>query len=290
MADTKNTNKVTNHVDYTVEIVNDYGGNSLGLNASYLNGKEMSYFASALSVTALSSQLSSKQAGSNILSDITAGLSSTTGSSGFMYLDYDSDTGRYNVSSETIPVMSNAVYGLGKLYSSTVQTISPNAVTAVSGRTYAVQKNSSNQLVVNVPWSYVTYSNATNTNNTSALPNYGLMGLYAYYSNMNVGWSNIVNGSKGVFIRFGTLTNTSKGTATTVTFNQAMKMCVGSSTTQYSANAVSVMLIDGAGMSSGAGYRCDYAITSVSATGFTYLASNTESGTIRYLAIGVYGV
>lgn len=133
-------------------------------------------------------------------------------------------------------------------------------------------------------------ANATNKDNTSAVPDYGAMGMYCYYANTNSGWANIVNGAKGIFIRIGTFTAGSNGTAKTISFNKAMKMCVGSSTTQVSANAISVMLVDGVNMSSNATYRNSNAVTAVSATGFTYINGDSETGTLRYLAIGIYGV
>ena len=49
-------------------------------------------------------------------------------------------------------MMTSSVLGLGKLEDDTTQTVAANAVSATAGRTYGVQKNSSNQLVVNVPW------------------------------------------------------------------------------------------------------------------------------------------
>ena len=52
----------------------------------------------------------------------------------------------------TYSMMTSGVLGLGKLFSDTTQTIGATPVSATASRTYGVQKNSSNQLVVNVPW------------------------------------------------------------------------------------------------------------------------------------------
>ena len=52
----------------------------------------------------------------------------------------------------TYSMMTDAVLGLGKLEDNTTQTTAANAVTTTASRTYGIQKNSSNQLVVNVPW------------------------------------------------------------------------------------------------------------------------------------------
>ena len=52
----------------------------------------------------------------------------------------------------TYSVMTDTVLGLGKVEDNTTQTVAANAVTTIAGRTYGIQKNSSNQLVVNIPW------------------------------------------------------------------------------------------------------------------------------------------
>lgn len=65
----------------------------------------------------------------------------------------------------TLPAATNTVLGGVKLFSATVQSVAANAVSATSGRTYGVQKNSSGQLVVNVPWVNTTYGLASNTAN-----------------------------------------------------------------------------------------------------------------------------
>lgn len=61
----------------------------------------------------------------------------------------------------TYNVATSSTLGLVRLASDTVQSTAANAVTSTGSRTYAVQKNSSNQLVVNVPWSNTTYSAIT---------------------------------------------------------------------------------------------------------------------------------
>ena len=54
--------------------------------------------------------------------------------------------------STTYSMMTSTVLGLGKLFSNTTQTVAGATVSAIASRTYGIQKNSSNQLVVNVPW------------------------------------------------------------------------------------------------------------------------------------------
>lgn len=55
-------------------------------------------------------------------------------------------------SSYSLPVMTTETLGGAKLVSDIQQKIGAETVSDTNGRTYAVQKNSNNQLVVNVPW------------------------------------------------------------------------------------------------------------------------------------------
>jgi hypothetical protein len=52
----------------------------------------------------------------------------------------------------TYVAMTSTVLGLGKLFDDVVQSIPANPVSETDGRTYGIQFNSSEQLVVNVPW------------------------------------------------------------------------------------------------------------------------------------------
>jgi len=60
---------------------------------------------------------------------------------------------------------SSSSLGLSKLGSNTQQNTGANSVTSTASRTYAVQHNSADQLVVNIPWSNdnTTYSTATSS-------------------------------------------------------------------------------------------------------------------------------
>lgn len=67
---------------------------------------------------------------------------------------YRSDFGvsNYNDILELQKAATSSSLGRVKLGSDTVQSVAANTVSTNSGRTYAIQKNSSDQLVVNVPW------------------------------------------------------------------------------------------------------------------------------------------
>lgn len=65
---------------------------------------------------------------------------------------------------------TSSALGLVKLGSDTVQSTAANSVTSTSSRTYAVQKNSNGQLVVNVPW---TTSSASIPSDLAKLVNSG---------------------------------------------------------------------------------------------------------------------
>ncbi len=54
--------------------------------------------------------------------------------------------------------MTSSTLGLGKLFSDTEQSVTATAVSATANRTYGIQMNSSDQLVVNVPWAAETFT------------------------------------------------------------------------------------------------------------------------------------
>lgn len=97
-------------------------------------------------------------------------------------------------SSYTLPLASNSTRGGIKLSSST-QGGTPNGITTTSGRTYAVQVNSREQAVVNVPWTDTTYTLPTasastlggvKVGNGLSISN-GVLSTGNYVSNVEVG-------------------------------------------------------------------------------------------------------
>jgi lysophospholipid acyltransferase (LPLAT)-like uncharacterized protein len=69
---------------------------------------------------------------------------------------------------------TSSVLGLVELFDATVQTTAANAVTTTASRTYGVQLNADDQMVVNVPW--------VDTNTTYAKATSSVLGLVELFS------------------------------------------------------------------------------------------------------------
>ena len=104
-------------------VITASGGNSSEWNTGYDN-----------SITAL-----------NVSGTTTKTLTATQQDGGTLTTSWTDNNTEYSM-------MTASTLGLGKLEDNTTQTVAANLVSATAGKTYGIQKNSSNQLVVNVPW------------------------------------------------------------------------------------------------------------------------------------------
>lgn len=119
---------------------------------------------------------------SDIATSSTAGLvkSSTTGKTAnrdYMVEVNPDGTMKVNVpwtdNNTTYSIATSSTPGLVKLGNDTVQSTAANGVTNTSSRTYAIQKNDNNQLVVNVPWTdtKTTVDSALSSTSTNPVQN-----------------------------------------------------------------------------------------------------------------------
>jgi len=105
----------------------------------------------------------SKQGGGDN-TQLTADLSAINGTSDATTRFLSKDNTWDIVDGATVGKATASVLGTVELFSNTVQTVAANAVTTTASRTYGVQFNSSDQMVVNVPWTdtnVVTYDLTT---------------------------------------------------------------------------------------------------------------------------------
>ena len=91
------------------------------------------------------------------------GANPGTPSTGQFYFNTGDDTIRvYNgsgwvtFSGGSVTLATSSVAGIVKLFSDTDQSVAANSVSTTAGRTYGVQLNASDQMVVNVPWTDTT--------------------------------------------------------------------------------------------------------------------------------------
>ena len=82
---------------------------------------------------------------------VTTSLSATGSASGTTFLRGD-NTWAVPAGTYTLPQATATVRGGVELFSNTVQSVAGTAVSATASRTYGVQLNSDDQMVVNVPW------------------------------------------------------------------------------------------------------------------------------------------
>ena len=122
---------------------------------------------SALGLVKLGSDTEQSTAGNTVTSTASRSYKIQLNSSNQMLVNVPWTNTEYSM-------MTSSVLGLGKLFSDTEQSEAANAVSSTSSRTYGIQANSSDQLVVNVPW--------TDTNTEYSAATSSVLGLMKLFS------------------------------------------------------------------------------------------------------------
>ena len=118
-------------------------------------------------------------------------VSSNTKTDSYMLMTYDgTNYVTYPWTNSTYDISTSSQIWLLKIWSDTQQTESAQAVTSTAWRTYAVQLNSSNQAVVNVPRQNTTYS-ASDFDIKDLTDSTSLRSTWSWKQDALVDWTNI---------------------------------------------------------------------------------------------------
>lgn len=94
------------------------------------------------------------------------------------------------LSNYTLPIATTNVYGGVRLITDTQNNISPNAVTTTLNRSYAVQLNNANQMLVNIPWTDTVYTHQTTAGNRHIPAGGSTNQILKWQADGNAVWAN----------------------------------------------------------------------------------------------------
>ena len=92
-----------------------------------------------------------------------------------------------NANNYVLPTATASTLGGAKLFDAAVQTVAANAVTTTAARTYGVQLNASDQMVVNVPWTSSGSGTVTSVGGTGTVSGLTLSGTVTTSGNLTLG-------------------------------------------------------------------------------------------------------
>ena len=179
-------------------------------------------------------------------------------------------------SNTTYSAATSSNAGLSKLGSNTEQTKSANSVSSIASRTYAVQHNSADQLVVNVPWSNDNTTYSTATSGTAGLVKIG------YSENGKKYPVELASGKMFVEVPWtDTDTNTTYTEGTGISISGNVISATGGSTTTIEPNATGAKSIED--------YGSGIYVNQTSTNFFCYIDSTTGYDTAGLTDIGTTG-
>lgn len=186
--------------------------------------------------------------------------------------------------------------GLVELFDNTVQTEAANSVTTTSGKTYGLQLNSSDQAVVNVPWTdtNTTYTFASGTTNGafSVTPSGGSaqsvsifgLGSAAYLSATTIGSSlvTLANPSAVTFLKINSDNTVSAQNASD--YRASLGLTIGTNVQAYDADLASI-----AGLSGTSGFLRKTAADTWALSDYATVVATPSAGsyTIQTTDVGV---
>jgi len=188
-----------------------------------------------------------------------------------------------NANNYVLPQATSTVLGGVELFSDTTQTTAANAVTTTASRTYGSQLNASNQVVVNVPWTDTTYSNATTSVSglMSSTDKTKLDGIASGAEvNVNADW-NAVSGDAQILNK--PTLGTAAATAST-DYATAAQGAKADSALQSASIGSSVLAYD----SNLQSFLNTFTLPTTDSTS-GYVLSTNGSGTLSFVASGVVG-
>jgi hypothetical protein len=187
-----------------------------------------------------------------------------------------------NANNYVLPKATATALGGVEVFDATVQTVAANAVTTTASRTYGVQLNAADQMVVNVPWanSGGTVTSVAGTGTVSGLT---LSGTVTSSGSLTLGGTLAVTASNFASQTANTILAAPNGTAGVPTFRAIVAADIPTLNQNTTGNAATATTLQTARTINGVSFNGSANITVADSTKLP-LAGGTMSGAITFAA------